>query len=231
MLGVASRAPAQPREFDQPRPFTAVYAVQWHGITAGYSTLELRRTGPFTFIYSSRIRASGIFRLAFPDVAEQTSAFQVRNGHVMPLHYEERNGAGNKAQDVTLYFDWNARRVSGTQGERRVEQPLEPGTQDPLSVQIELMDDLRAGKAPTSFVLFDKREATRYNYTAEGSVTIETELGALPTLIYRSDRPGSTQVMRLWLAPSLGYIPVQGERMRRGKVDLSLLIRELTGPT
>ena len=213
-----------------PQPFTAVYAVQWHGITAGYSTLELRRTGPVTFLYTSRIRAAGIFRLAFPDVAEQTSSFELRDGHVVPLSYEERNGAGKKAEDVTLNFDWNAHRVTGQTGEHPVNHPLEPGTQDPLSVQIELMDDLRGGKAPASFVLFDKRDSTRYNYTAEGSVRVDTALGTLATILYRSDRPGSDQVTRLWLAPSLGYTPVRGQRIRHGKVDFSLQIRALTHP-
>ncbi len=201
--------------------------MQWHGITAGYSTLELRRTGPVTFIYSSRIRAAGIFRLAFPDVAEQTSSFEVRDSHVVPLSYQERNGAGKKAEDVTLNFDWTTHRVTGQAGDHRVNQPLEAGTQDPLSVQIELMGDLRRGQAPAGFVLFDKREATRYNYTAEGRVSIDTALGTLPTIVYRSDRPGSDQVTRLWLAPSLGYAPVRGQRIRRGKVDFSLQIREL----
>jgi hypothetical protein len=207
------------------QPFTAVFGLEWKGLTAAHSTLELKSLGNGAYRYSSSNHARGVFRVAFPDAINQTSSFEIRDGHVAPLTYEEDNG--NEKDNVSLRFDWNARRVRGTAQGKSVDQPLEPGTQDPLSVQIELMRELAAGSSPSSFLLFDKHEATRYNYTREQAQTLDTPLGHLETLIYRSDRPGSDRVMRLWLAPSLGYLPVQAERRRKGKVEFGLHIREL----
>jgi hypothetical protein len=34
-------------------------------------------------------------------------------------------------------------------------------------------------------------------------------------------------VTRLWLAPALSYLPIRAERSRAGKIDFSLVIREL----
>jgi len=45
--------------------------------------------------------------------------------------------------------------------------------------------------------------------------------------VYRSDRPGSDRVTRLWLAQSLGFLPVQAERRRGDRVDFSLKVREV----
>ncbi len=211
----------------EPKPFTAIYALEWHGLTAGNSTLTLEEVAPATYEYRSINRARGLFRLAFPDPISETSVFTLVDGHVEPLSYGEDNGPGKTDQNVTLRFDWKAERVRGTQDGKPVDQPLEPGTQDPLSVQIELMRDLAAGRSPARFLLFDKDEAKQYHYTRERAETLVTALGRLDTVVYRSDRPGSDRVMRLWLAPSLGYLPVQAERRRKGKVEFELHIRKL----
>jgi hypothetical protein len=206
--------------------FTATYAIDWHGITAGYSTLELTPADAGTYTYSSRIRARGVFRLAFPDVLTQTSTFKVKDDRVVPLQYSEGGGS----DEVRLHFDWDTGRARGVAQGKSVDQPLQPGTQDPLSVQIELMRDLVAGRAPPSFLLFDKTSATEYNYTREHKETLDTPLGKLDTIIYRSDRPGSDRVTRLWLAQSLGFLPVKAERRSHNSVDFALQIRELKRP-
>jgi hypothetical protein len=207
------------------QPFTAVYQLDWHGITAGYTTVTLSQPTPGTYEYSTVNRPRGILRLAFPDDIIEKSVFRVKEGHVEPLTYRETNPGKDK--DVSLQFDWTTGRAKGDAAGKSVDQPLEPGTQDPLSVQVELMRDLLAGEAPAHFLLFDHDIAKEYQYTREGTETVDTPFGRLDTVIYRSDRPDSDRVMRLWLAPSLGYLPVQGVRRRKGKVEFELHIREL----
>lgn len=219
--GLASRGPA-------PAPFTAVYALQWHGLTAGYSTLSLTEASPGQYVYSSVNRARGVFKLAFPDPISERSTFRIADGRVQPLEYEEDNGPSRHDQNVALRFDWDSGEVHGSAGIKTVEQPLETGTQDPMSVQIALMRELAAGNSPTHFLLFDKTEAAQYHYTLEGKVALDTALGRFETVVYRSDRPDSDRVMRFWLAPTLGYLPVRAERKRRGRTEFELRIRELT---
>jgi hypothetical protein len=207
------------------QPFTAVYQLEWHGITAGYSTVTLSQPTPGTYLYSSVNRARGIVRLVFPDAITEKSTFRMKEGHVEPLTYQEQNPG--KDRNVSLAFDWVAGRAKGDAMGKSVDAPLAPGTQDPLSVQVELMRDLLAGQAPAHFLLFDHDQAKQYQYTREGTQSVETPLGRFDTVIYRSDRPDSDRVMRLWLAPSLGYLPVQAVRRRKGKVEFELHIREL----
>ncbi len=209
-------------------PFTAVYALQWHGLTAGDSTVSLTQPSPGTFVYRSVHRAHGVFKLAFPDPITERSTFRIADGRIEPLEYVEDDGPSRRADNVSLRFDWKAGEVHGNAGAKTVDQPLEAGTQDPMSVQIALMRQLAAGQSPTHFLLFDKTEATEYRYTREGKVALDTPLGRLETIVYRSDRPDSDRVMRLWLAPSLGYLPVQAERKRHGKTEFALRIRDLT---
>jgi hypothetical protein len=99
-----------------------------------------------------------------------------------------------------------------------------------MSVQIELMRQLQAGLAPRQFKLFDKDQAKEYFYTRERSEMLDTPLGPLEAIVYRSDRPGSDRITRLWLSPQLNFMPLQANRSRNGTVDLSMRITSVTQP-
>lgn len=228
LLGWCAGAPAGRAAAPDLKPFVAVYALKWHAFTAGHSTVTLKQTGPQTYVYRSVNRARGLFRLAFPDAIVETSRFTIVDGQVRPLSYEEVNDPDRSDRNVRIDFDWQAGRVHGVQHGKPVDQPLASGTQDPLSVQIELMRELEAGEHPTRFVLFDQDVAKRFHYTLERTVRIDTALGPLDTVVYRSDRPGAERVLRLWLAPSLGYLPVRAERERKGRSEFRLYILRLT---
>ena len=213
-----------------PAPFVATFQVAWHGITAGDSTLALVADAPGHFTYSSNIKAHGIFRLVFPVALIQSSTFTLADGHVVPLHYQESGLARDHSDEVELTFDRDSGRVHGTSEKHAVDQPLDPDIQDPMSVQIELMRQLQAGLVPTQFKLFDKDQAKEYFYTRERTEVLDTPLGAQDTVVYRSDRPGSDRVTRLWLAPKLHFLPLQAARSRKGSVDLSMRILSVTYP-
>jgi Protein of unknown function (DUF3108) len=227
VLGAAAAVGASASEPPVPAPFVAKFAIEWKGLTAGYSQLELTRTAPNAYTYKSRNVARGIFRLAFPDAISQSSSFSIVDGGVRPSSYHADDGARDSGKTVTLQFDWQTRRVTGVSEGKPVDLALEPGTQDALSVQIELMHELAEGRAPKRFWLIDNDEIKEYQYVREGTVTLDTPLGKLAAVIYRSERAGSDRVTRLWLAPSLGNLPVRAERSRAGKIDFALSIREL----
>jgi hypothetical protein len=212
---------------DAPAEFVAKFAIEWKGITAGYTTLTLTRTAANAYTYRSRNVARGIFKLAFPDAISQTSTFSVVNGEVRPTSYHADDGDPNSDKAVTLRFDWESGRVTGVAEKKPIDLALPSGTQDSLSVQIELMREVAAGRSPKGFWLIDDDEVKEYRYTREGTETLDTPLGKLETLRYRSEHAGSDRVTRLWLAPALSYLPIRAERSRAGKIDFSLVIREL----
>jgi hypothetical protein len=224
---VVPAAASASADVDGPADFVAKFAIEWKGITAGYTTLELTRMAPNVYTYRSRNVARGIFRLVFPDAISQTSTFSIVNGEVQPSSYHADDGERDSDKAVTLRFDWQSGRVTGVAEKKPVDLALESGTQDSLSVQIELMRELAAGRSPKSFWLIDNDEIKEYRYVREGTVTLDTPLGKLEAVKYRSERAGSDRVTRLWLAPSLGYLPIRAERSRAGKIDFGLVIREL----
>jgi hypothetical protein len=227
VAALALSSPAQASTADVPQPFLATYAVEWRGMGAGTSTIELEKTAPDAFRYSSSNAARGFFRIALPDTITQTSEFSIVDGKVVPKSFVADDGSSDTSRDVNLQFDWSAHQVTGTAEDKPVSVSLDDGVQDAGSVQIALMRELAAGRSPSSFMMIDKNEVKEYQYVREGEASIETALGKLDTVIFTSQRTGSTRLTKLWIAPSLGYIPVRAEQLRKGKREFTMQIRTL----
>ncbi len=208
----------------KPVPFVATYTVAWHGIDAGTSTLELSRTSPQLYLYTSTDTAWGLFRMVFPHPARQSSRFRITAGEVEPLAFQA-SGIGNA---VRAQFDWKNGQVTGIAKGKPLDLKLEPGTQDPLSVQIALMLKLQAGDAPNSFWMLNTDEIDRFGYVRHEETTLDTPLGKLRTILYTSQAPGSDKTTWLWLAPALGYMPARAEQRVKGSTRISLAIRTFT---
>jgi hypothetical protein len=194
---------------------------------AGTSTLQLTRTSPTEFTYQSSNTARGLFRLAIPDTITQVSHMTMVDGKVRPLSYTGDDGSSDTDKDVSLKFDWTAMRVTGTAENKPVDVALTPGVQDSLSVQVALMCALAVHESPKSFQLIEKSEIKEYQYTHEGNATLETPAGKLDTVVYTSQRKGAKRLTRLWIAPSLGFLPVRAEQVNKGKRELQLQLKSV----
>jgi Protein of unknown function (DUF3108) len=204
-------------------PFTAHYLADWKSINVGTSDLELKQdTEPGHYLYTWTITARGIFRLYRSEVT-QKSWLSVNADHVRPDKYRAEDGSSS----VNLDFDWNAGRAQGTSENKPVDLKLKEGTQDLMSIQVEVMLDLKNGDLPKTFQIIDKDQLKEFNYSNEGNARIRTVLGELDTIIVSSRQTGNNRILRMWFAPSLGFVPVQAERTRDGKLEFAMHIKSL----
>jgi Protein of unknown function (DUF3108) len=224
---LCSVAPAtsQLASADELKPFEASYAWMWHGMNVAVSSLKLERNQD-TWVYSSRSDPRGIGKV-FAERPTQQSTLQVSNAGVRPLHYKADDGTSSTKRDADLQFDWEHNRVTGTYEDVKVDMPLQPGTQDDLSVQIALMVELLAGRTPTQFLLIDKNSVREYRYTREGEESVSTPFGKLDTVIFRSQKKGSPRVTRFWCAPQQGYIPVRVEQKKDDEVQWAMQVQSV----
>ncbi len=126
-----------------------------------------------------------------------------------------------------LDFDWEGGRARGTTEKKDVDLKLKPGIQDVMSIQVEVMLDLKNGNLPKTFEIVDRDQIKEFIYTEEGPANINTALGRLDTVVVTSQRAGNSRILRMWFAPSLGYVPVQAERTRDGKLEFAMRIKTL----
>jgi len=222
--GFARAQPAAPNASADIAPFSARYVAEWKGITVGSSDLQLLRdVQPGHYIYKWTISARGIFRLVYSDDVTQQSWIEVLSDHVRPEKYRAEQGSSR----VSLDFDWESGHARGLSEGKPVNLALDNGAQDLLSIQIEVMLDLKNGKLPHVFHIVEKDEMKEFVYTNEGAANIRTALGQLDTVIVSSRHTGNDRILRMWFAPSLGFVPVQAERSRNGKLEFAMRIRSL----
>jgi hypothetical protein len=206
-------------------PFSAHYVAEWRDITVGTSDLKLERDGKSgQYHYTWTISARGIFRLIYSNDVTQQSWFNVVGGHIRPERYHAEQGSST----VSFEFDWNTGRASGASEGKQVDLMLKPGAQDLMSIQVEVMLDLKNGDMPGVFSIIDKDQMKDFLYAREGTAKLRTPLGSIDTIIVASRRsPTDSRVLRMWFAPDLGFVPVQAERTRDGKLEFAIRIRSL----
>ena len=225
----ASTAAAAPASAQTPgdsgiAPFIAHYEAAWKGISVGTSEIQLTQgTEPGHYLYTWTITARGIFRIAYSDDLVQKSWLSMIGDHVRPDKYHGKEGS----QTVELNFDWQDKRATGVSETKPVDIKLPDGAQDVMSIQVEVMLDLKNGNLPKTFQIIDKDQLKEFNYTQEGTAKIRTALGELDTIIVTSQRTGNNRILRMWFAPSLGYVPVQAERSRDGKIEIAMRVKSI----
>jgi hypothetical protein len=226
LLGSAAASAAAASAGDAPgiAPFVAHYQADWKGISVGTSDIQLAQgTEPGHYLYTWTITARGIFRLAYRDDLVQKSWLTTVGDHVRPDKYFGKEGS----QTVELNFDWQDKRATGVSETKPVDISLKDGTQDVMSIQVEVMLDLKNGNLPKTFHIIDKDQLKEFIYTQEGAAKLRTEIGELDTVIVTSQRTGNNRILRMWFAPSLGFVPVQAERSRDGKVEIAMRIKSV----
>jgi hypothetical protein len=208
-----------------PRPFSATYAVSYRGIGAGTITFDFAHdaaTG--RYIYETHASPTALARLFVSKAAMERSVMEIDNAGTRPLEWLLDDGKSGKEDDGELHFDWSRNRVTGMVEGKPVELSADPGTQDRSSISIAVTTALLRGVEPGTIPLIDDNRNKRYVYTKKESATVDT-------VIYESTREGgSSRTSRFWMAPSLEFLPVRAEQVRKGKVETVMVLQKLERP-
>ena len=139
----------------------------------------------------------------------QTSAGHIGNEGLMPVRFSDKNRS-----ELAVHFQRDKGIISFSANTPDV--PLLKGAQDRLSVVLQL-STLLAGdpsRYPVgtmlSFQTVSQREAEVWQFKVDKEETLALPYGELPSIkLQRTPRRDFDQRIELWLAPSLGYLPVR----------------------
>ena len=141
----------------------------------------------------------------------QTSRGDITAYGLRPLHFSDQS-----RREQTAQFDY-AQSLIHFNGDSP-QAPLLPGTQDRLSIFIQLGALLAANpeRYPTGtriqIATAGGRSVSPWTFRIEGAETLDLPVGSLPALKLQrlpQDADDNEQRSELWLAPSLGYLPAR----------------------
>ena len=212
------------------RPFSVTYAVGNNLVTAGDATLELARAGE-GWRYSLSTEPAGIFRLTGKGRIQETALIDTVPADDMlalrPSTYTYRqDDEARRSVDAT--FDWEAGTLDWLRRGELDSVALDRPILDRLSVTLAVMSALRRGEKEVRLQVFDNGRIKDVIFEDRGAETLDTSLGALETRrVVRSNLDGSSRTTITWFAPSLDYIPVKIEQLKRDELVARLTLRSL----
>ncbi len=213
------------------RPHEVVYQFLFKGVSGGELELRLRPdTRPDTWIYETFAHPNFLASFFVSANSVERGWFKVTAAGVEPQRYLLTDGSSKKEDASDLTYDWARGRITGEARGAPLDLPLEPGTQDVMSIRAAVLVDLLAGREPHEYAMLDGRELKRYVYTRVGTARLKTDIGEYDTVIYESDRKGSDgrgRIWRYWYAPALGWLPLRAEQREDGKARMTLAVRSL----
>jgi len=209
-------------------PFEIEYEVGNNLIAAGSAKLSLSRRGD-EWIYSLNTRPSGIFKLTGKGKIQEIAVINVsKEQSLQTKRYTFRQDEEDK-RSVDAWFNWENNELKyKKRGEETVEKINDP-ILDRLSVTLAIMEQLRTGFQRAELQVFDSGRIKTVVFDNEGTEQMKTALGTVEVIKIRSyNRDGDRRRETItWFAPSLDYVPVVFEHLKRGKLVARLTITKL----
>ena len=176
--------------------------------------------------YEAKLEAGALFFTALT----QTSVGAIGPLGLMPVRFLHKTRSEQAA-----HFERDAGRISFSN--QKSPAPLLNGAQDRLSILLQLAA-LLAGQAPNAaraitytIQTASATEADQWLFTVEGDEMLSLPAGnQLATKLQRMPRNAYDDLLEIWFAPSLGYLPVR-IRQTQAKGDVTdLQLRNASSP-
>lgn len=215
----ANAAP-KPRVLDkghseQPTLYTASYKASYNGLPIRTVRSLSRSNGRYLLSLNAKNFLGKISEEEFFTIA--------KGGRVTPEKYTyERSLIGNKRREQIIFDRNNGQVINHYKGEE-YQFSLEPTHLGPISYQLQMRQDLAAGKETFSYPVIQRGRLKYYNYSREGEEILHTPLGDMATLVLKRDREESDRETYLWLAKELDYLPVKLLQKEDGEIHEMLI--------
>jgi len=187
--------------------FEATYEVLHNEFYLGDAVRTLEHQDTQTRVYRSHTSPKGIASAFVSDIIDETSTIKINHNRFQPTLYAYNQHGGKKNKVFQLKFDWTAKKLWNSYADKTF--PLKTETHDLLSFQLQLMQDMQAGKKFISYIIADKKRIDSYQLTLTETEEIETPMKTFSAVKMVSNKiRGKTQFI-IWCAPALGYLPIR----------------------
>jgi len=190
--------------FAQLQPFAATYSA----------TLDLLIDLPVEARRTLTRSPSGVWyfsseaKSAFASQSESSTLALEPHGWA-PKNYKFARSVFGRKRQISISFDPERKSITTVAKQEPWTQPYEQGVQDKLSYQLQLREDLMAGKSDLSYRIADGGKIKTYRFVRSGRETLTTPAGTFECERLQLQRSADQQQTILWMAPELDYLTVR----------------------
>jgi hypothetical protein len=208
--------------------FEARFKVYGKGVPVGEAVMRFNDEGNGRYSMHSDVTPSGVVSMFTSQEIHERVYGRFQDGRLQPLNYQQQR-KGRKARTVQINFDWQEGTAVGDKNGERTTMDVTPGMVDPLSLYLLAILDLKQGNNVTEYTIVTDDRLKRYQVRRRGEETVQTPLGNLKTIRYSRQRVGKDEMVDLWFAPTLDYLPVQIAQSKRGSEQARMTLETVSG--
>ena len=196
-----------PAELNFPTSINIDYKMT-SSVANGVANLVWKRTGADYEIDTS-IQATGFFTSMFVGVFRQISRGEVTSDGVRPNFFSLQRG---EAGADTADFNRASKQLKIVKHGETHLSPLPERMQDMQSFLFQMAHDASQMKPNQNTIdvqVTNARKVYQYKFRRIGEETVQTRLGALPTIHLKSEAADPEDVYEVWLSPQHFYMPIK----------------------
>lgn len=194
------------------QPYRATYLISYDGIKIGKSIITLTNSSPHHYLFC--INNLTTLPFIYGKITECSKGIILKNT-VRPESYSYHYEHGKHEQLTTINFNWEKHIAIITAKGKTWQMHIDNGTQDKISYQLLLRQDLMANKKDFRYLIADGGKIKNYTFKIISREIIQTPFGNfISTKLIRLPIPHKENVT-LWYAKELGYIVIKAKQSKQ----------------
>ena len=142
---------------------------------------------------------------------DESLIFRWEDNQVVPLRYRYKlSGLFMRDREEAIDFDWENNVVSGHHEGDKFSMKLEKGAMDPMGYQLQLSQDIKAGKREMEYRVIDKGDYDTDKFAVVDEETVRINGSEIRTLKAEKVRDSeSKRESLMWFAPERDYLLIR----------------------
>lgn len=192
--------------------FENSYTAKLYGFSIE-ATSRFKVTGPETGNYQFSFDADSVIG----SITETTDiTWNEKEQVFIPLRYTYKRTGLGKGRDDELVFDWDKLKVTNIKNNKSLTWEANTKLQNSLSYQLQLRQDLLAGKNNLEYTITNGRKIKKYRFEIIGEEILKTPLGEVQTVKIKRSQANEKAAIYAWFAKNHSYLLVQLQQEENG---------------
>jgi hypothetical protein len=189
--------------------FEASYRIERSVFDIGRIELQFHLSPAGNYVYDSITEVAGFIAWFRDDRVVETSRGRMDANGIYPDDYRFERIGGKGHKRVAVRFDWISGQVENSVDGNSWRMAIPQGTLDKLVVQLAMMRNLQDSVEDQHFRVADGGKLKDFRIHLHRRETLEVPAGNFETIMVEKTPEYGSRKTYLWLAPGLGYLPVQ----------------------